>query len=106
MAKSCIFHELIELSRDEEISVRTASLETLVDLLDFFDKSKPSSSTYFAKRLLNTNQANYGWHAPGHFYVDICVCPSRGHQQFVCGVICTLYDWLYNLCCSIYGPFC
>jgi len=46
MAKSCIFHELIELSRDEEISVRTASLETLVDLLDFFDKSKPSNSIY------------------------------------------------------------
>ena len=42
MAKSCIFHELIELSRDEEISVRIASLETLVDLLDFFEKSKPS----------------------------------------------------------------
>ena len=42
MAKSCIFHELIELSRDEEISVRIASLETLVDLLDFFEKSKSS----------------------------------------------------------------
>jgi len=40
MAKSCIFHELIELSRDEEMSVRIASLETLVDLLDFFDKRK------------------------------------------------------------------
>ena len=42
MAKSCIFHELIELSRDEETSVRIASLETLVDLLDFFEKSKSS----------------------------------------------------------------
>ena len=40
MAKSCIFHELIELSRDEESTVRIASLETLSDLLDFFDRSK------------------------------------------------------------------
>ena len=40
MAKSCIFHELIELFRDEESAVRIASLETLVDLLDFFEKSK------------------------------------------------------------------
>ena len=31
LAKSSIFHELIELSHDEEISVRIASLETLVD---------------------------------------------------------------------------
>ena len=38
MAKSCIFHELIELSRDEETNVRIASLETLVDLLDFFER--------------------------------------------------------------------
>ena len=45
MAKSCIFHELVELSRDEEISVRIASLETLVDLLDFFERSK--SCTYY-----------------------------------------------------------
>ena len=40
MAKSCIFHELIELSRDEESTVRIASLETLVDQLNFFDNSK------------------------------------------------------------------
>ena len=40
MAKSCIFHELVELSRDEEIAVRIASLETLVDLLDFFERSE------------------------------------------------------------------
>ena len=40
MAKSCIFHEIIELSRDEESTVRIASLETLVDQLDFFDNSQ------------------------------------------------------------------
>jgi len=40
LSKSHILHELIELSRDEESSVRVASLETLVDLLDFFEKSK------------------------------------------------------------------
>ncbi|XP_065895478.1 serine/threonine-protein phosphatase 4 regulatory subunit 4-like isoform X2 [Dysidea avara] len=39
LSKSCILHELIELSRDEESSVRIASLETMVDLLDFFDKN-------------------------------------------------------------------
>ena len=40
LAKSIILHELIELSRDEESTVRIASLETMVDLLDLFDKSK------------------------------------------------------------------
>ena len=39
MAKSCISHELIELSHDEESTGRIASLETLIDLLDFFDKT-------------------------------------------------------------------
>lgn len=64
--QSIIIPELVELTNDEETSVRLAGLETITNLLNLLDDGRNLKKLLFYYRVVGTSQCNifYIWGRP------------------------------------------